>query len=101
MNLYEKALNIIQERGLAKETSIDGAGHVCIRGALCLAMNDCRERGPAFKFVDQAASRLFPTRAKGSTSVEFNDHPATTQQDVELVLQHAAREWTMLHESVH
>lgn len=100
MNLFEKALRIVQERGLAKETSIDGAGHVCIRGALCLAMNDCRERGAAFRFVDQAASRLFPNRASGSTSVGFNDHPATTQKDVELVLQHAAQEWSMLHGSV-
>lgn len=100
MNLFEKALRIMQERGLAKETSIDGAGHVCIRGALCLAMNDCRERGPAFRFVDQAASRLFPNRVNGATSVGFNDHPATTQKDVELVLEHAAHEWSMLHESV-
>lgn len=99
-----KALDVLRERGLAKGMYEDTEGHVCSRGAARLgAMGRIRGYFGATqaqqKLITGAEQVLtavieenWPERSgvPGSSSIAvFNDHPDTTQDDVERAFEKA------------
>lgn len=102
MNVFDRALEVIHERGMCKGMLEDEDGHVCLNGALNYALTgNSRQWGNMryYGFVKDVAQGLFPERGcVGQTSpAPHNNHPDTTQEDVELILKHSAYEWDMLH----
>lgn len=102
MNIYDQALEVIRERGMCKLYMEDN-GHYCIYGALWVASGKA-VRGD--EFLDAVAETLFPQRIRdgvnqpwwrANAAATANNHPDTTQEDVELILKHASYEWELLH----
>lgn len=76
----------------------DGAGNVCLLGAVIELNDTCdvtaEERLLSEVVTEQYADRLPGLGVDGVRLVpEFNDHPDTTWPDVDLVLDKAARRW--------
>ncbi len=93
-------LDRLRERGLAKFTPCDEQGRVCARGAL---MNATKENGFGWKsfpsvreadlLLGHVAREQYPDRVSSrdpsEAIVDFNNHPDTTQEDVERVFEKA------------
>jgi hypothetical protein len=102
MTLERKAIEVLQNRGLAKGILEDGEGRMCAIGALSFALcGDARSPlcywNPELWEVACRASRIaneqYPERRPASgyfSLAAFNDHPDTTQEDVERVLAKSA-----------
>jgi hypothetical protein len=104
MNVFEKALGIIQERGMTKYHLEDIYGRVCLYGALNLASTGRTLSTTDWRFrehLDRVVHSLFPDRGTRTPfygeAAYINNHLDTTQEDVELILKHAAYEWDLLH----
>jgi hypothetical protein len=78
----------------------EAEGPVCAIGALNVAYNGIPLNGPSMStrpYMDdrdalaQTATQLFPNRSNASI-VTFNNHPDTTQDDLELVFEKTAAE---------
>lgn len=103
MNDFDKALEIIRERGMCKNMLRDEEDRVCIYGALSLAVYSDKECYPlcvaARNHLDKTAYSLFPDRSLHcKDAAAINDHPDTTLEDIELILKHASYEWELTHE---
>jgi hypothetical protein len=85
--ILERALAVLRERGLAKDTLQDSVGRVCLWGAANVAV-----LGDACGFDEHAndAVRLCNTVLGFgpylSGAIDFNNAPTTTQADVEQLL---------------
>lgn len=94
-NVYWKALDILRERGMIKG-HLENENGVCAIGALRLAMTDPPPHPviipPSITTqLGKIAGELFPGRSSVKNSViGFNDHPDTTQEDLELVFEKTA-----------
>lgn len=114
-NPFVKALEVMQERGMCKFTQEDAEGHVCVYGALSIALYGATCVGlmkqggvrwdPTYEnngpLMDSVAKRLFADdpdyRLYGSGAAGINNRPDSTQEDVELILKHCIAEWDELH----
>ncbi len=104
--LLERSLAALRERGMTKFVLEDNNGSVCARGAIiaALGVDAIQSRGwevwrshqdvvgPAERLLSEAAGR-FPGRSAYSYGadaiVAFNNHPETTQGEVEAVFEQA------------
>jgi hypothetical protein len=107
-NIYRKTLQVLRERGYCKEKLVDPMGRVCLAGAVnAVVLGDPSfatyvTRSPqqhgqiadALGEVGDLAEKMFPSRTRplaGSINgVIFNNHPDTTQEDVETLLEKLA-----------
>lgn len=99
-NPFPRALEIIRRRGMAKDIQEDSKGRVCLYGALSLAAYGHTYNGvyPHREIMDGQAKFLFPDRygyGWSDSAASVNNHPDTTQEDVELILKHSAYEWDL------
>ena len=106
-NPFEKALEVLDNLGWHQEQlQSEMTGRVCILGACAIARGDFLTNGyPAYPSRDFAAVVADAIRAAGFDVSPFwespvdkvahwNDEPERTQEDVRLVLKHAAAAWT-------
>ena len=103
MNDVTKALldglSNLRRRGLAKDHLCDDQGRVCARGALLNAKNgqywhltSTHAQIEADKILCAVAAEQYPDRIRAGSdhlSVVLNNHPRTTQEDVERVFEKA------------
>lgn len=100
MNDFDKALDVIHEKGWIKGMLRDHYGHVCLVGSLDVVLKtyDLASRipsGRAWSTLYNVCQSLYPER--GDMPYKINDHPDTTLEDVELILKHASYEWEATH----
>jgi hypothetical protein len=85
--VYERTLDVLQERGWCQGIDEDTDGHVCLAGALGIALREYQRQQGTQRLFDYSA--LYA--AVGSDSVVGrNDDQATTFEDVALWLKQAA-----------
>lgn len=99
-DLLWKALDIMRERGLAKCMLEDAEGHVCMNGAINTVLTGSptvwaflsAEASTARTMLSEVAEELFPDRTSeiAGCPASFNNHPLTTQAEVEMVMEKAA-----------
>jgi hypothetical protein len=95
MNPILEIKNIIHRKGWIKHHRSDEAGHVCILGAIDYLPNPMMSLNSAIRM---SINELYPDRVSslsGGKISSFNDHPKTTIEDVDAVLQHAAEKWSV------
>lgn len=99
-NVYDKARAVLREQGWAKHTPVstapvDHSGPACLHLALCVAQGiQGTYDTPASRTLADIVNAEFPERNESSRCFyAFNDHPDTTREDVDLVLDKAARIW--------
>lgn len=94
--VLRKALDVLRERGLAKRALEDSAGHVCSHGALDVAcfgkaevrpLTRSQSRQAAAEILKAVVGEQWPDRPGGILA--FNNHPDTTQDDVERAFEKA------------
>lgn len=111
--LLERSLAAFRERGMAKWELTDPEGRVCVRGAVMVALGadlpDLKIEGwklwrqnqkvvrPTEILLGQAAARVNGARgfcydADPDYLVAFNNHPDTTQEEMERVFEAAIAE---------
>lgn len=83
--ILRDALEELRTRGLTKFGFEDKDGRVCAMGALRRAHQG--NRGGAIFLLDDVVSEQWPER--GGLVEIFNDHPCTTQEDVERAFEKA------------
>lgn len=102
MNVFDQAHGVIHDRGMCKFELEDNDGHVCLNGALNVAFTGSAtcwgvmaEQRAERAHLCRVAHGLFPDRILNhyQEPSHVNNHPDTTQEDVELILKHAAYEW--------
>lgn len=93
-------LDHLRERGLAKGALCDDEGRVCARGAVLRLTSRDEAFFGTFRRTSQAlfyaaddllaaaADEQYPERTHGSVPY-FNNHPDTTQEDVERIFEKA------------
>jgi hypothetical protein len=88
--VYEDALQLLQQRGWCQGVGTDGAGHICLARALGIAAERYqREHG----WENYDYSVLKNILDEGNAFVlftDYNDDPHTTFEDVTLWLKQAA-----------
>lgn len=90
MNPYREMLDYIREHGWCKHLLENDNGQVCLFGA---GRNTYAPSGYSI-LLSEIITTQFPDRVDKESSVPaFNDHPDTTQADIELVLEKAAASW--------
>jgi hypothetical protein len=91
VNPFERALEVLDEKGWTQHRFESSDGRLCILGALAEAQNVSRVE---ILFSEQ---RTFLRSICGEQPQAFNDDPATSEEDVRLLLKHAAAEWEREH----
>lgn len=110
--VLEGGLAVLRERGMAKGALMDDDGRVCARGAIALAVAgpvDPREWGAMWDalwrpeaqdaegILHAVAHDVHPERSHDEwgcdhdDAVQFNNHPETTQADVEGLFEEAIK----------
>lgn len=88
-------LDTLRLRGLAKGRLWNEQGQVCARGALCGGIagryiwNHAADALLSEVATEQYPDRVEPVRITDAPIVAFNNHPDTTQEDVERVFEKA------------
>jgi hypothetical protein len=100
---FRAAAEVIRVRGHCKNTLQDGAGHVCLVGALMDVLGDGFDVGGVFwsdgladtePVLTAVVAEQYPDRIGGEycdhAYVAFNNHPDTTPDEVIAVLEKTA-----------
>lgn len=111
MNVFEKAVEIIEVRGWTQRQEIDEQGRVCALGALGLACGgeewESLEGTWAVVLGDNIAGRRLMIEAQnflqsqgftgGDWTGDWNDQPSRTKEEVIQTLEEAATRWEATH----
>lgn len=91
-NPFEKVLGRLREKGWIQQSYGKREGPNCMRGAASHTIRDVRV---LYSYALPIIQAEYPGRVPvGNESiVQFNDHPETTFEDVERVLEKAAVKW--------
>ena len=112
MNLIRDAISVVTERGMAKGTTLDDSGRMCVGGALSFALTGDHNEGwvhslahdtdnawgQAMRTVGDVAKEQYPERINeplfGSNcwhdAQSFNNHRDTTPLELVTVMEKAA-----------
>lgn len=94
MNDFDKALELLHERGWYQGMLESSDGRLCLVGTLDRATSG-QWIPSEWDMLIRVACQLFPKR--GADAPAINDHKDTTLEDIELILKHASYEWEQQH----
>lgn len=92
VNPFNKALDILDEKGWSKGQGVGDKGEICLGWALVEGERPLNKK--QLKKADNIESKLLKGRGYEWERIStFNDAPETTEEDVRLFLKECAEEW--------
>jgi hypothetical protein len=91
-NPFRRALQGWTENQWCQGGLSDEQNRLCIIGRIC-SVTTFKEQGPTCHFLNKIASQMFPDRTRIGYAFPVNDHPDTTFQDIQSILEKCAVRW--------
>jgi hypothetical protein len=90
--VYEDALELLQQRGWCQGTGEDAAGHICLARALGIAAERYQQKHGWEHYEYSVLDNILDADDRPVIIAEHNDDPRTTFEDVALWLKQAAEQ---------